>query len=290
MKGFNTSFNNMFLRKFKKSLILLYILVILLCLASCNRQTARQDEGLKNIIIYGDSRTGHDTHRQIVDAVLMVPPDIVFHSGDLVNNGNDPAQWTIFNEITLPLRAAADFYPAAGNHELESQLYYDNFTLPGNEKWYTVTFEDVLFIVLNSNLDLRVGSEQYNWLENVLENVDENNIKFTAIILHSPIFSTGHHYKDGLELRESIVPLFDTHGVDIVFSGHDHNYERLLCNDIYYIISGGGGAPLRTQLTTNPCSEVFISKYHFCKLNVIDDKLEVIIYDKELNIIDEFSL
>ena len=290
MNGLSTPLAGTLLRRSSKSLILLYILVLFTCSVSCNKQSEKQYEGSNNIIVYGDSRTNHVIHRQIVNAILTRSPKIVFHSGDLVDNGNNQDQWDIFNDITSRLRAVADFYPAAGNHELETQLYYDNFTLPGNEKWYTVTYDNVLFIVLNSNLSLGAGSKQYNWLEGVLKNVDDNSIKFTAAVLHLPIFSTGQHYDDGLELRESIVPLFDMYGVDIVFSGHDHNYERLLCNDIYYIIAGGGGASLRAQKTTNPCSELFLSKYHFCKLNVIGDKLKVTVYDEDLNIIDEFSL
>ena len=49
-----------------------------------------------NFIVYGDTRTRHELHQKIVDAMVKSAPDFVVHTGDLVSDGYDSAQWPIF--------------------------------------------------------------------------------------------------------------------------------------------------------------------------------------------------
>jgi 3',5'-cyclic AMP phosphodiesterase CpdA len=241
------------------------------------------------IIIYGDSRTNHQIHQKIVDEIIKVKPAVVFHAGDLVEDGLNPAQWVTFNNIVSALTNITEFYPALGNHENNSPLYFDNFVLPNNEQWYAVEKDNLYFIVLDSNSDCSIGSVQYLWLEDDLQNISED-IKFVIAIFHHPPFSTGPNTEDEKGLRQSIVPLFEQYGVDIVFNGHDHNYERSLYNNIYYIVTGGGGGPLDDQARTSPYSQLFIKTYHFCKSSLINDQLIIEVYDIDSNIIDQFVI
>jgi len=241
------------------------------------------------LLVYGDTRTNHNIHQQIVDLILPHQPSTVFHSGDLVNNGNLSSDWDIFNTITSQLRLMSEFYPALGNHEYQSRLYFDNFDLPNNEQWYSVERNHIHFIILNSCVATYIGSEQYQWLEADLASVPDS-VKFIAAIFHHPPYSTGPHTEDELDLRQTFVPLFEQYGVDIAFNGHDHDYERSYCGGIYYIVTGGGGAPLRDQARTHPCSQLFIKTYHFCKLSSIGDSLIVKVYDNSSQLIDQFTL
>ena len=243
----------------------------------------------KNVVVLGDTRTGHDAHQRIVNLVLERNPSAVFNTGDLVEDGTVKEQWDTFNQITAKLRKSTAFYPAIGNHEKESKNYYDNFELPGNEMWYSVDANKIHFIVLNSNKDLTAGSEQYKWLASNLKNADENNL-FTVAVFHHPPFSTGQHEEDEMDLRQSIVPLFEKYGVDAVFNGHDHDYERSFANGIYYIVAGGGGAPLRDQARNAPYSQRYIKSYNYCMLRIINGNLEVNVYDDNNNIIDGFII
>ena len=244
---------------------------------------------IQPIIIYGDSRTGHTTHQNIVDDIIELTPFAVFHTGDLVDNGLDPDQWGVFNEITAELMPITKFYPALGNHELNSQLYFDNFDLPNNERWYSVEIKNIHLTILDSNYETSVGSEQYNWLGTDLQSIDDN-IKFTIAIFHHPPFSTGPHTEDELGLRETFVPLLEQYGVNLVFSGHDHTYERSLYNNTYYIVAGGGGAPLYDQARTSPYSQVFAKAYHFCKLSIDGDELTMEVFDIDSNLIDQLII
>jgi hypothetical protein len=239
------------------------------------------------IVVYGDSRTGHDTHRRIVAGIMEMDPVAVFHTGDLVGDGRRQDHWDIFNDIVADMVATTEFYPCLGNHEYNSSLYFDNFELPGNERWFSVDRAGIHFIILDSNWDMTVGSEQYEWLVANLQNMGDS-IMFVAAVFHHPPYSTGRHAEDEMGLRGTIVPLFEQYDVDIVFNGHDHDYERTFHEGIYYIVTGGGGAPLRDQYRTSPESQVFIKINHFCRLLVSDNRLIVDVFDVDLNVIDRF--
>jgi len=241
------------------------------------------------VLVYGDSRTDHVVHQALVDSMLPLKPAAVFHSGDLVADGTIPDQWATFNAITADLRAVADFYPALGNHENQSALFFSNFELPNNEQWYSVDCNKTHFIILNSCVAVDTASEQYQWLVSDLA-VIPDSITFTVAVFHHPPYSTGSHTEDERGLRTTWVPLFEQYGVDVVFNGHDHDYERSYCGGIFYVVAGGGGAPLYDQTRQHPCSQLFLKTYHFCKLSMIGDKLIVKVYDQTRHLIDQFEV
>jgi len=237
------------------------------------------------IVIYGDTRAGHAAHRKVVQAIIEVDPVAVFHVGDLVTDGRDPEQWRIFNDITSVLTESVDFYPALGNHEENSQLFFDNFVLPGNERWYSVEINGIHFIVLDSNQDVEKDSEQYQWLESDLRTISDE-VEFVVVLFHHSPFTVGEHDNDEAGLRDTFVRLFEEYGVDVVFTGHSHAYERFFYNDIYYIVTGGGGAPFHRKTRESPHLQAYIVKHHFCRMRRVDDGLLVEALDADLNSID----
>lgn len=239
--------------------------------------------------VYGDTRNGHEIHQKIADAMLKMKPAAAFHTGDLVDNGENPGDWMIFARITSGLRAGSAMYPALGNHERQSKLYFEEFPLLNNRKWYSVEAAGARFIVLDSNSSLKRGSEQYRWLKETLASAGKEK-KFIIVLMHQPIFSISGHYKEGKPLQGILCPLFERYGVSIVFSGHDHNYQRLLYRNVFYIVTGGGGAPLYDQVTTSPYSQVFKKVNHFCRLCVKGNRLALEVFDAELNPIDEIQI
>jgi Calcineurin-like phosphoesterase len=241
------------------------------------------------IIVFGDTRTGHNIHRQIVNLITQTKPSAVFHTGDLVSDGRFKSDWDTFNVIAAPILAHSEFYPALGNHEHQSKLYFDNFTLPGNEQWYSVEKNRTHFIILNSCITITPESEQYKWLVNDLSGIGDS-IRFVVALFHHPPYSTGEHDEDEMGLRATLVPLLEKYGVDMIFNGHDHDYERSLCGGRYYIVAGGGGAPLRDQARTSPCSQLYLKKYHFCKLSMVDGRLIVKVYDNRAHLIDHYEI
>ncbi len=274
----------------------LILIVSLLLLFSCSAGRAGEPSwsGLPSylaggVAVYGDSRSGHVTHRRIVEGIERINPVAVFHTGDLVNNGAKKANWKTFNEITADLQFNTPFYPAIGNHEKPndpSTLYFEQFDLPGNERWYTKDIYRISFVVLDTESSLAVGSDQYEWLKARLESMDAD--RTVIAVFHYPPFSTGNHGGDEKGLKNSIVPLFERYDVDLVFSGHDHNYERSMVNGIHYLVTGGGGAPTKRQTRTSPESQLFIQAHHFCVKYREGGKLMVDVWSEGVELLDQF--
>ncbi len=264
------------------------ILILMLAVAAFQGRSYADGGGTGSIIIYGDSRTDTATHQKIVNRIMENNPAIVFHTGDLVEDGDKPEDWVVFNRVTADLRKKAEFFPVLGNHEKDSPLYFNNFQLPDNSRWYSVDRQGVHFIVLDSDVDLSTESEQYRWLEDNLKGVHEKT-GFLLVLFHHPIFSSTDNYADAKDLRH-LVPLFEKYGVDMVFNGHAHNYERFHYNNIYYIVTGGGGAPLYGRKKKAEFSEVFAQVYHFCRLSRSGNRLTVTAIDIDSNVVDEFTV
>jgi predicted phosphodiesterase len=240
------------------------------------------------IIVYGDSRTNHEIHKKIVGHMQTFKPQAVFSTGDQVNDGRIPDEWAVFNGIIAPIRKTSEFYPVLGNHERNAELYFKNFQLPGNERWYSVRRGPMIFFMLDSNWLIGPGSNQHAWLEKELQNVPRD-VKFVAAVFHHPAVSSGP-YPDEKNLQRRLLPLLEKYRVDIVFVGHEHVYERSFKDGITHVTTGGGGAPLHLQLRHNPYGQIFRAVHHFCVLQVTGQTLDVRVYDTELAIVDEFSL
>ena len=143
----------------------------------------------------------------------------------------------------------------------------------------------------------RDESDQLTWLKNDLSNIG-TKIKFKIIIMHVPFYSSGIHGNDEYFLKDDIEPLFIKYGIDAIWAGHDHNYERSSDkNGIIHITTGGGGAPSYPQAGVKQplpdvTSHVFNSTYHYCRLNITGgDKILVdVIEVPSGNVIDSFTI
>jgi len=281
----------------------LAILVVLLFASNCGGGSSSGDwadlpEHLDGgVVIYGDSRTGHSMHEWLMEGMASITPEAVFHTGDLVNDGRVADNWTTFNNIASQLPSGTPIYPALGNHEHESSLYFENFELPGNERWYSVDdIEGVNFIVLDTGSALAAAttaapaSSQYQWLESELSS-SVSSTDFTIVTFHYPLYSTGQHGSDEKHIAADLVPLFEQYGVDAVFNGHDHDYERSTVNGIRYIVAGGGGAPLRNQAGSSVYSELYLKSHHFCVLYFNGEgNLIVEVWNDDVELIDRFTI
>lgn len=88
-----------------------------------------------------------------------------------------------------------------------------------HETVYTVDYQDVRIIVLNSNDRLE---EQTRYLEQQLKT---STAKWNIISCHHSVFSPAKG-RDFEFARKNWKPLFDTYNVDLVLNGHDHTYAR----------------------------------------------------------------
>ena len=109
---------------------------------------------------------------------------------------------------------------------MDGKLYYS----------YKAPKQDVRFIALETTY---LVPEQIKWLEEELKSARE---EWKIVYFHHPLYSSGGTHGSDLKLRETLEPLFVKYGVSVVFSGHDHIYERMRPqNGIQYFVTGSGG-------------------------------------------------
>jgi predicted phosphodiesterase len=226
-----------------------------------------------SFVVYGDTRTNVTPHQQVVNRIRALAPDFVLHTGDFVDDGGSPGRWTTFFTIEQDLIRQAPLFGVLGNHENDSPYYFDVFHFPGNERWYSFDYGNVHFVALevDGSSDYAPGSEQAVWLENDLAHTGQ---LWKIVFFHVPPYSSGSHGGD-TSVRNALEPVFTRYGVDLVFNGHDHDYERSVANGIVYIVAGGGGAPLYGKENSNPASVCFTSTYHAVSISATDSLLTI---------------
>jgi hypothetical protein len=133
------------------------------------------------------------------------------------------------------LDAGVKFYASLGNHDNPDERLYKYFNM-GGERYYTFKKNDVAFFALDSSY---MDETQLGWLEQQLRN---SNAAWKICYFHHPLYSDGKYHGPDLDLRSVLAPLFQKYGVNVVFSGHEHVYERLKPqNGIYYFVLGNSG-------------------------------------------------
>jgi hypothetical protein len=192
-------------------------------------------------ISMGDSRDNPTEFQKIVGKVIIVNPDFVGFSGDLCgsDNANDYDVWFTIWQL---LGNHISIVPSIGNHEEGGVNYIHRFTLPNNERWYSLNYSNMHIIVLSTSQDTYApGTEQYNWLVNDLQAAANDSVHTWKIaIFHNPPYNVGGHGCNP-NVQNYLVPIFNEYKVDLVFNGHNHYYERT------YPLKGGGATPIVTD-------------------------------------------
>jgi predicted phosphodiesterase len=201
-------------------------------------------EQATRIAIYGDSRTNHEDHQRVVEAMNAEAPDLLIHNGDMVHMSNED-NWQTFFDLTSPLTLNTPIVGTIGNHESDMfrSWFLGAFNPPtGFEDGtnYAFAYGPAYIIVVNYLRDpTRAGLLE--WLE--AELVKAEAYPYRLFVTHGPMHTFSNHapWTDG---AEHIEPLLRQHGVQAVFTGHNHCYEHFLIEGLHHFTLGGGGAPL----------------------------------------------
>ena len=118
------------------------------------------------------------------------------------------------------LDAGVPFYAALGNHDDPNQRFDKFFNMNG-ERFYTFKKQSVRFFALDSNY---MDRDQVAWLESELK---ASGSDWKIAYFHHPLYSSGGTHGSEVDLRTLIEPLFLQYGVNVVFAGHEHFYERI---------------------------------------------------------------
>jgi acid phosphatase type 7 len=213
-------------------------------------KTAPADAQPFRFFVYGDNRTRHDVHRQLIAQLLNHGiPDLVLQTGDMVENGNNTAQWPIFFDIEKELLRQTVFIPTLGNHERNTHYFQDIFH--DGAPYYSFDWGNAHFAVIDSDI-ANVGrnerersifwNEQTRWLEEDLQANQKADFRF--VMMHHPPFTAVASRQGDNAHVTALTPMFEKYRVAATFFGHDHNYQHYLKNGVHYVVTGGGGAPL----------------------------------------------
>jgi predicted phosphodiesterase len=239
------------------------------------KSTLPNDKDSVKFLVIGDSGTGdraqYEVAAQITEAHKRFAFDFAIMLGDnLYGSENARAYEQKFARPYKPLLdAGVKFYAALGNHDEPSQRFYEPFNMDG-KRYYTHGKGDVKFFVLDSTY---MTPEQLAWLEKALE---RSNEKWKIAYMHHPIYSSGERHGSERDLQVLLEPLFLKHGVDVVFAGHEHFYERLKPQkDIVYITQGGAAKLRRGNLRDNSAmtAKGFDTDRSFTLVEIHDDHL-----------------
>lgn len=234
---------------------------------------ASSDDAVR-FIAFGDS--GGDRRVLLVPEMARSRFDLILHVGDIAYWDGSLGNFEVeFFDTYARLLAHAAIFPASGNHEYvtpDAVVYRQVFALPENggpdgvERWFSYDWSSVHFIALDTE---RVGSAQASWLE---ADLSHNALPWTIVYFHRPPYSSGVH-GGSRAVREAFNPLFERHGVQLVLSGHDHDYERTHpVGGVTYVVTGGGGYSLR-RVGRSDVTAFSASAFHFLRGEVRRDEL-----------------
>jgi hypothetical protein len=198
----------------------------------------------------GDSGTANVDAQNVRDAFYRFladrPPNLWLMLGDNAYNDGDDDEYqaAVFDTYPTTLRNTG-LWPTIGNHDTDQSstpppdlAYYQIFTLPmngeaggvpsGTENYYSFDYANIHFVCLDAMTSARTpGSPMLTWLQSDL---DATTQEWVIAYWHHPPYSKGSHDSDDssrqTEIRQYLVPILESNGVDLVLCGHSHAYER----------------------------------------------------------------
>ncbi len=236
--------------------------------------------------------------KKLTELLFAQRPQFCIHAGDLEGGGagDMDREWRerLLNPAAALMQRVAVF-TAIGNHDGEptNLVHYLKYMAnPEPEVYYTFTYGNAQFFVINSCRPVDASSEQYRWLERELERC---TAVWRFVVQHHPPYSSElatYCETRGNRRVQALVGLYERYHVDIVFAGHSHQYERTwplragkaVANGegVIYLVIGGSGswqeefAPTRSWFTAQTrrgffCGTVGINGRHL-ELRMLDEE------------------
>ena len=190
--------------------------------------------------------------------------------GDNIYGGKSPLQMQKKFEVPYKslLDAGVQFYAALGNHDDTNQRFYKFFNMNG-ERYYSFKKGNVHFFALDTTY---LDPKQMAWLDKELAG---SGTDWKICYFHHALYSSGAFHGSATELREILEPVFIKYGVQVVFAGHEHVYERVKPQKgIYHFTEGASGALRRGNLRkTDLTAAGYDRDQSFMLLEVSGDEL-----------------
>ncbi len=258
----------------------------------------------------GDSRTYYSDWQTIGNCATAVASDFVLFGGDLTDDGNVSSNYDTWFNFGANFLSQSLIYYTAGNHEnLGSTNGMANFkslfTLPGNELYYSFIHGNAIFLVLNS--ENPGDATQLAWLRSTLAANSDKTWKFA--VFHKPFYTAPAHSGEMDGYFSTLWKAFDDYGVDIIFNGHTHNYQRSkpinrnvsttaavaeygsnVGQGRCEVVTGAAGAPLAGFSPASWWLETTKNELNYCNIAIDGTTLTFRAFSSSQNVLDQFQL
>ncbi len=231
--------------------------------------------GSVKFAVLGDTGTGSSSQyavgKQAAAWHARFPFEFALLTGDNMYGSDDPKDFQRKFEMPYKplLDAGVKFYASLGNHDDPNQRLYKPFNMNGERYYSFKPANGVRFFALDSNY---IDDKQLQWLEKELA---ASGSDWKICFFHHPLYSSGDRHGSADLQREQLEPIFLKHGVDVVFSGHEHFYERLKPQKGIAYFTIGNSAKLRKGdiLKTDMTAKGWDRGYGFMLMEISDDLL-----------------
>ena len=281
------------------------------------RTASPPGQGRLRAVVAGDTGTGSMEQARISTVMEGLDANLFLHTGDLFYHSSP--DFVHFRPYRYLLSKTC-LFPSRGNHDLDLQHFdvewRDLFTVPNDDParfgvYYSYDWGPAHFTVLDY---IPFGSDvsvQLDFVERDLADARARGMPWLVVYQHIPLYTAGVYANLIHPFRERLPELCDRYGVDMVFSGHDHNYQRSypvregVARDAWqdpvffrprgtvYIVTGGGGGFLYPELEgapNRPLMHTFQSVNHCVVLDITTTDFRVRALDMQGNLMDEFQI
>ncbi|HSP93698.1 MAG TPA: metallophosphoesterase [Thermoanaerobaculia bacterium] len=251
--------------------------------------------------VIGDTATGY-IPAQIADQFVESGVDLVIHTGDVVypDGADDLYDQEFFRPMARWL-ARGPVLPTLGNHDIHTDRgapLFSNFVLPknsatGESRFYSLRHANALFVCLDvESSAFGYGSPQYRWLVQTLAG---SSATWKFVYFHEPPYSSA---SPNNVVRLILSPVFESYGVDVVFCGHEHLYERTYpIRDfgfhgpgVVYLTEGGGGSDLDAPRGIQSYSAFVASRHGYLIGEIAGGRLLLTAHDADGSVFDSVAL
>jgi predicted phosphodiesterase len=201
-------------------------------------------QGSTRFLVIGDTGTGeraqYEVGAMMAKSLEVFPFEFVIMVGDNLYGSERPQDFT--RKFEVPYKVILDrnipFYASLGNHDDPNQRFYKPFNMNG-QRYYTFKKNSVRFFALDSNY---MDRDQIDWFK---KEVAASGSDWKIPYFHHPLYSSGGTHGSEVDLRQQLEPVFLQYGVNVVFAGHEHFYERIRPQKGIAYFTVGGAAKLR---------------------------------------------
>lgn len=244
------------------------------------------------IALVGDSQLGVEQFRRHLKTIRRHRPDMFIHLGDMVQQAHKLRDWYRLLMSPLSILPAMPMVFVSGNHDWwggrPNHYFHDR-----QKTFFSININGAKLIVLDSEKET---AEQTAWLEQELQ---QGKPTFRIVLVHVPPFVeywSPKHWRNGdntwpLFVRKNWFPLLKKAQVDLILSGHQHNYQRGFKDGIHLVISGGGGSRLDTERVENHgIFKVTELKHHFVIMEIGNEQIQITALTDRNEVLDQFTL